>query len=291
MNDRPVAGIALMTLAMACFSGMDGASKLMAGTHHWAQVAFARYVFQLVFLLPLILAAGPRVWRSVEPGRQVARGLGLMVSGMLFIIALSELPIADASAIGFVSPLMLTALAVPMLGEHVGWRRWTAVLVGFAGVLIVVRPGLGSGFGWAAMWPVASAAAWAMALVLTRKMRAGDRPATTLLYTAVVALAVSALAAPFVWQPAPLDWWLLAALMGAFSALGQYLIIRAFQTASAAVLAPLNYSQMVWSTLIGLIVFDTWPDGWTWLGTAVIIGSGIYIAQREAALGRRRIEA
>lgn len=284
MQDRPLAGIVLLTFAMLCFSSMDGVTKLLGETHHWTQVAFARYLFQLLFLMPLFIAAGWGVWRSVEPWRQTARGVALLLSGVFFIIALGHLPIAEATAIGFVSPLMMTALAVPLLGEKVGWRRWGAVLVGFIGVLIVVRPGGGDGFGWPAIWPVLSAAAWAIGLVLTRKMRAGDSPATMLFYTAVVSLVLAALAAPFAWQPAPPGWWLIAALMGAFCALGQYLLIRAFQLAPASVLAPLNYTQMVWSPLIGLILFATWPDRWTWLGAAVIIASGIYIAHREARL-------
>jgi drug/metabolite transporter (DMT)-like permease len=165
------------------------------------------------------------------------------------------------------------------------------VLVGFAGVLVVVRPGGGPGFGWAAIWPVLSAAAWAIALVLTRKMRAGDPPATMLFYTATVALIAAGLTVPFVWQPSPLKWWLIAALMGGLSAIGQYVLIRAVQAAPASVVAPLNYSQMVWSPLLGLALFDAWPDGWTWLGAAIIIASGIYIAHREATLARRRTTA
>jgi len=289
MRDRPIVGILVMAAAMLCFSSMDGATKLLGETHHWAQVAFARYLWQMLFLLPLFIAAGRGVWRSVEPAGQIARAIGLLLSGVFFIIGLTALPIAEATAIGFVSPLMMTALAVPLLGEKVGWRRWSAVLVGFAGVLIVVRPGSGPGFGVMAIWPVLSAAAWAISLVMTRQMRAGDRPATTLFYTAVVALLVSAVAAPFVWQPAPLQWWLISALMGGFCALGQYLLIRAFAIAPASVLAPLNYTQMVWSATIGLLLFAAWPDRWTWLGAAIIIASGIFIAHREARLGKRSV--
>jgi drug/metabolite transporter (DMT)-like permease len=120
IHDRPVTGILLMAVAMLCFSSMDAATKVMSETHHWLQVAFGRYLFQFVFLVPVFIAAGTRVWRSVEPTAQVARGVGLLTSGVFFIIALSQLPIAEATAIGFCSPLMMTALAVPLLGERVG---------------------------------------------------------------------------------------------------------------------------------------------------------------------------
>jgi len=271
---------------MALFSAVDGMSKLLAESQHWGQVAWARYVWQAALLLPLFWRARAGVWRSAAPLAQVARGLLLTLSGVAFILGLNRMPIADCTAIGFVSPLLMTALAWPMLGEMVGWRRWSAVLVGFGGVLVVVRPG-GDGFGWAAIWPLLSAAAWAVALVLTRRMRNADSPLTMLFYSTMSSLGVTSLLAPFVLQSAPLDWWGLAGLMGVLYVLGQWVLIRACQLTAAAVLAPINYSQMLWSTAIGVVVFGSWPDHWTWAGTAIIVASGLYIAHREARLARR----
>ncbi len=273
-------------LAMAVFSGMDATSKLFAASHHPVQVAWARYLFILLFLAPVVAGGRGRAVRTARLWLQLARGLCMLGSALFFIFALSRLPLATATSLGFVSPLLVTALSIPMLGERVGVRRWLAVAVGFAGVLIVVRPGAAS-FDPAALLPIASSACWAMGLIITRMMRGSEPVLTTLLLSTLVAFAATSLAVLPVWRPMPAEIWALAALMGGLSTVGQYFLIAAFRYAPPSLLAPFSYSQIVWATLLGLALFGTLPDVLTWVGAAVIVGSGIYTLHRERVLHRQ----
>lgn len=273
--------ILLMLAAMAVFSAMDGVSKGLTLRLSPIEVSWARYLFNLLFLVPVVAGrGGMRLLATRRPAAQLARGALLFGSGVLFITALRSLPLADASAVGFVAPLMVTALSIPLLGERVESGRWLAVLAGFGGVLLVVRPG-GAGFEAASLLPVASAGCWAVALIITRRLAATESPLVTLLYTGLTGLALSSLLLPGVWlTPAPADWLLLVAAGGLY-ALGQYLLLKAFLTAHASVLAPFQYSQIVWSTAIGGLCFGTLPDLPTLAGAAVIIASGLYVWRRE----------
>ncbi len=266
---------------MAVFSAMDGVSKGLTLRLSPIEVSWARYLFNLLLLVPLALArGGARPLATRMPVAQIARGALLFGSGVLFITALRSLPLADAAAVGFVAPLMVTALSIPLLGERVESGRWLAVLAGFGGVLLVVRPG-GAGFGAASLLPVASAGCWAVALIITRRLAATESPLSTLIYTGLTGLALSSLLLPGVWRaPATADW-LLLAVAGGLYALGQFLLLKAFLAAHASVLAPFQYSQIVWSTAIGWLCFGTMPDPWTGAGAAVIIASGLYIWRRE----------
>ena len=195
------------------------------------------------------------------------------------------MPLADASAIGFTSPLLVTVLSVPLLGEHVGRRRWSAVAVGFAGVLVVIRPGSGA-VGPAALLPLSSAVCWALSIVVTRRMGAADRPLTTLFYSTVIGLALSSAPLPYVWQSASLADWSIMATMALLSAGGQYLLIAGLSRGAASLLASFTYSQMIWSTLLGYFVFQAVPTVWTWSGAALIVASGIYTAHRARIRAR-----
>jgi len=273
---------------MAVFSLMDGVSKELTGRYDPVEVFWGRYLFHTLFLLPVLARGGGRdLLASPLPLLQLARGVLLLASGLLFITALSRLPLADATAVGFVAPVLVTALSIPLLGEQVGRARWLAVLTGFAGVLAVVRPA-GAGFEPAALLPVCSATCWAGSLILTRRLAAVDSPLTTLLYTAVAGLALSSLMVPWLWHGPDAAGWLALAVLGALSAFAQYLLLRAFVLAGASVLAPFQYSQIVWSTAIGYLWFGTLPDGWTWAGAAVIMLSGLYLWQSERRPGSRR---
>jgi drug/metabolite transporter (DMT)-like permease len=266
---------------------MDGLSKYLAVDYHPIEIATMRQFFTTLALLPF-LARSPLALRPARPLLQIGRGLCMFCSSILFIFGLSHLPIADASAIGFVSPLLVTALSIPLLGEKVGIRRWTAVIVGFAGVMIVVRPGTGA-FDPAALFPLASAVAWALGLILTRIMRNSDQVLTTIFYSTLVGLVIGGLALPFVWRTPDLAGLALMAAMGLLSAISQTLLIAAFARAAASILAPFSYSQMVWATLIGYFAFATLPDALTWLGAAVVITSGIYTLHRERVVHRQRM--
>ncbi|HEX3497919.1 MAG TPA: DMT family transporter [Stellaceae bacterium] len=286
-GERTLTGIAMALTAMFLFSGMDGLSKYLAVDYHPIEIAAMRQFFTTLALLPFLLRS-PLALRTKRPLVQIGRGLCMFCSSILFIFGLSHLPIADASAIGFVSPLLVTALSIPLLGEKVGIRRWSAVIVGFTGVMIVVRPGTGA-FDPAALYPLASAAAWALGLILTRIMRNSDQVLTTIFYSTLVGLVIGGAALPFVWRTPDLAGLGLMAAMGLLSTISQTLLISAFARAAASILAPFSYSQMVWSTLIGYFVFATLPDALTWIGAAIVIASGIYTLHREHVVHRERM--
>src|SRR5215469_7362045 len=271
--------IGLVLLSVGLFSVMDALSKLLAVRLDAIEIVWGRYLVILALLAPLI-GRDPRSLITVRPALQGVRGVCLLASAVLFIAGLAYLPLADASAIAFASPLVVTALSIPLLGEHVGIRRWSAVAAGFIGVLIVIRPGTGA-FDTAALLPLSSAACWALSIVLTRRMGHPDKPLTTLFYSTVVGLILSSMALPFVWRPASVVDWTLIAAMGGLHAGGQYFLIAGLMRGAASLLAPFTYSQIVWSTLLGSFVFGTLPTVWTWCGAALIVASGIYIGHRE----------
>ncbi|HET7593855.1 MAG TPA: DMT family transporter [Stellaceae bacterium] len=276
--------IAFVLLAVALFSVMDALSKILAATYDPVEVVWGRYLAILAMLAPPVLR-NPASLVTARPVLQLVRGVTVLGAALFFIAGLARLPIADATAIAFASPLVVTALSIPLLREQVGPRRWAAVAAGFVGVLIVVRPGSGA-TGWAALLPLLSAACWGLSLVVTRRMRGGDRPVTTLLYSTVIGFVASTVALPLVWQPPSAAAWGMMVLMGALSAGGQYLLIAGLARGDASLLAPFSYSQMIWSTLTGFFVFGTVPTAWTWCGAAIIVASGIYIAHRERLRAR-----
>ncbi len=257
---------------------MDGVSKGLTRTFDPLEVTWARYVFQAVVLVPVLLATG--LPASRQPWRQMGRALLLLGSALLFITALSRLPMADATAVGFVAPLLVAALSWRLLREPVDATSWAAVATGFGGVVLAVRPG-GVGFEAASLLPLASASCWAVAMIMTRHLAAGESPHTTLAYTTGFGLAATSLMVPWVWHSPNVASWATMAALGTFSIIGQYLLLYAFQIAPAAVLAPFQYSQIVWSTAIGYWWFQGLPDRWTCLGAAVIIASGLYIWWRR----------
>jgi len=241
-------------------------------------------VFVLV-LVPSAMRGGAGVVRSARPGLQILRGLAMLLSSLFFISCLPVLPLADATAIGFVSPLFITALSIPVLGERVGPRRWAAILVGLIGVVIVVRPGT-SAFQATAVLPILSALSWAAGIVITRKMSGADGTLTTLIISAVSALLVVSLMVPFDWVTPTLRQFGIALLYGFLASAGQWVIVLAYHRAGASVLAPLTYSQLVWAAALGFLVFGALPDAWTLAGAAIIIASGVYTAHRERLRAR-----
>jgi drug/metabolite transporter (DMT)-like permease len=280
-RDSPLRGIVLMVAALAFFSCSDAASKLMTASLPAVEVAWLRFLVFTLLMSIVALATGNRAaLRSQRPILQVLRSLGVLGSSVFFIMGLAFLPMAEATAIAFVSPVIVTALSIPILGEIVGWRRWTAVAIGLAGVLIVVRPGTGA-FDIAAVFPILSAASWAVALVVTRKMSGSDGSLISLIYAAVVGLVVTSIIVPFSWVGPGWPEIGLALVTGITSTIAQWLVVLAFQQARASVLAPIAYSQLIWSGLLGYVIFSNVPDRWTWVGALVIIASGLYTAHRE----------
>jgi drug/metabolite transporter (DMT)-like permease len=210
------------------------------------------------------------------------RGIGLVSSSLFFIWGLGFLPIADASATAFIAPAFVTGLSILVLGEKVGVRRWIATIVGLIGVLIVVRPGT-TAFHPAAMFPIVSALGWACALVLTRQISGVDRPVTTMAWSALVGFVLLSLLVPFFWVTPSWRHLLIGTCIGLSSTAGHWIVVLAYRHADASVLAPFTYSQLVWVSILGFVMFAELPDQWTVLGAAVIISSGLYIAHRERA--------
>lgn len=284
--DRPFTAIAFTLAAMLLFSVMDGIAKHMTASVPPLQVVWGRYFFNTLFLLPWLLL----VWRdrplaTGQPKLQLTRGLFMLGSSTFFVTGLAHLPLAQATAIGFVAPLMVTALSIPLLGEKVGLRRWLAVMAGFIGMLIIIRPGSDQ-FDPAAFFPMFSATSWALGLIMTRRMRHAEKPVTTLFYTALVGVVIMSAIMPFLWVPADAAYWGFMVVMGFLSVTGQYLLIRGFNLASASLLAPFSYSNLIWTTAIGYLVFASIPDGWTWVGASIVIASGVYVWHRERVNAR-----
>lgn len=298
-RDEPMRGIRLLLASISLFSVSDALAKRLAETLPVVEIAWLRYLaFVALALLPLMRRGGSSLLRSRVPGLQMLRGFSVVGSALMFISALQHLPLAEATAINFVSPAFVTLLSVPVLGERVGWRRWTALAVGMVGMLIIVRPG-SDVFSPAALLPVFSSAAWACAVVVTRRMGMTDPPATTLLWTAGVGFVVLTILMATgilfggpgrVIQPDAGQVGL-GLLIGVVSSVAQYLVVLAYRAAPASVLAPFSYVQLLFSGLLGFIMFGTVPDRWTVLGACVIAASGLYTVHRERVRARERARA
>lgn len=245
------------------------------------EIAWIRFLVFVVILLPIVLApASGNPMRSTRPLLQVFRGLGLLCSSIFFIMALGYLPIAEATATGFISPLFVTGLSVLFLGEKVGLRRWTAIIAGLLGVLIIVRPGTAA-FQPGTIFPIISALGWATALVLTRKISGADRAITTMAFSAITGFLVLSVIVPFYWIVPSWTQIALGVGIGVAATVGHWIVVLAFRYADASVLAPFSYVQLVWVTLIGFFLFGEVPDAVTFAGAAIIIASGVYTAHRE----------
>ena len=288
--ENPTRGILLLLAAILCFSVSDVLAKILGADLPVLEIGFIRYCTCLVAVLLVGWRHGRVRLRVRHPVIQIIRGATLAVSALMFILALRFMPLADAAAVGFVTPLLITALSVPMLGEIVGIRRWSAVAVGFVGVLVVIRPGLGA-FQWAALLVVGSSFSWAVASILTRRIAGREDAAATMLWAALVGLAALTIAVPFVyitptWQQLGLN-----VALGLLVTVGQYWMLVAYRHASVSLLAPFNYVQLIWSTASGYLVFDTLPDRMTMLGAAIITASGLYTVHRERVRAREARQA
>jgi drug/metabolite transporter (DMT)-like permease len=268
---------ALVTLAVLMLSVLDATVKYLVQIYPLPMVAWARYFFHLATFGAWILATHRAVAvRTRRLPLQIVRALLLVAMTFLFVAALGLLPLAEATAINFLSPIVVTALSAVVLRESVGWRRWLAVTVGFVGVLIIVRPDADV-VNWGALLALGATFFFALYQIATRSLAPTDPAVTTLFYTALVGTAATSLIVPFFWAtPTPAD----AALMvmgGVMGGGGHYLLIHAYRHAEASLVAPLFYVQIVFSAAIGFVVFDETPDVWTVAGAALIILGGLWI--------------
>jgi drug/metabolite transporter (DMT)-like permease len=279
-------GIALVCLAVAMFACMDAIAKYLTATLPVLEVVWARYMSNLVLILIVFgPTMGRRLARTRRPIIQLGRGLLLPVATLSFIAALKFMPLAEASALGYVAPLFVTLLSVPILKERVGPRRWAAVVVGFIGVLVIVRPG--GTMQWATLLPLVTAAAYSIYQILTRLVSRDEHPVTSLFHAIALGAVVTTAALPWVWQTPPTVFAaILLGLTGLFGGIGHLALIKAFEMAPASILAPLGYTQIIWTMVLGYVVFGDFPDATSLLGIAIIVGSGIYILWREKVTAR-----
>ena len=279
--DRPLVAMGIFSLAMMIFSSTDGAAKYLSSEIAPQQIIFLRYVIILTLILLFSIYQGRRnLFKTEQPKLQILRGLCMASSGLLIYFALKHLPLELCAAISFVSPLFVTALSIPLLGERVGLRRWIAVLIGLLSVLIILRPG-GASFQLAMLLPLGASLCWATGLTLTRLMRDREQALTVLAWSSLVGVVALSPLVWSVWLTPNASQWTILILLGVFNGLGQYLVIRAFMLASASLLAPFSYSIIIWSMLIGLVVFNSFPDAITLVGTTILIAAGLYIWNRE----------
>lgn len=279
--DRPFRGIALI-LASTVFLGLsDVTAKYLSATLPSIEIAWIRFLVFASIMVPAMLPRSPiYAMRTPRPGFQLLRGVALLSSSLFFISGLRFLPIAEASATGFVSPLLVTALSILFLGESVGLRRWLATAVGLIGVLIILRPGT-SAFHPAAFFPLVSALAWACTLIMTRMMSGRERAVTTMTYSSLAGVCILSALVPFVWVAPSWHDILFGVFIGIASTAGQWIVVLAFRYADASVLAPFSYTQLLWVSILGYAVFGEVPDIWTVTGAVFIVASGLYTAHRE----------
>ncbi|WP_298964767.1 DMT family transporter [uncultured Methylobacterium sp.] len=281
--EAPILGIGLVVLSTVFLSTSDTTAKYLAGSVHGLEIAWLRYIGYLAVMLVaagLRSARGAAPLRTSRPGLQLLRGTCIVGSAALFLTGLRFLPIAEATALGFVAPVFVTALSIVFLGEKVGLRRWIAAFVGLCGVIIIMRPGTGA-FQAAALLPICSALFWAGALVATRKINGYDAPQTTMTWSAVVGFAILSCIVPFVWTAPNLEQVGIGLMIGVISTAGHWIITIAYRHAPASTLVPFSYSQIVWAALFGFALFGTVPDVYVALGVTVIAASGLYTAHRE----------
>ncbi len=285
----PPAAILCMLLVYVCFTFLDTSSKylVVAGVAPLI-VAWVRFAVHV-----LVIGAFLRGWRQPVRFRpanlpaQLLRGMFLFGSTIFNILALRTLQLAETTSIYFFGPMVITALAGPLLGEWAGWRRWLAILAGFVGVLIITRPGVGV-FGIGHVFALCSMLSNCFYVIMTRRMSASETPESLILFSAVAPTVLLLPFLPFSLSLPHDGWhWLVLVMLGFFGALGHWFVVQAYRMATTTALAPFPYSQMVWMIIAGWLVFSQLPDGWTLVGAAVIVASGLYIVHREHRLRRR----
>lgn len=283
MGGSILKGAAYALIAFAIFSTHDVVIKFLGAHYHAIQIIF----FSVLFGFPLVMLMLIRDrtdgnLRPRHPWWTAFRTVAAMVTGIAGFYAFSVLPLAQTYAILFAAPLLITVMAIPILGERVGLRRGLAVVVGLCGVLVVLRPGAADlGIGHAAA--LAAAICSALASVIVRKIGAEERAAVLLLYPMLANFAVLGAALPFVYRPMPVEHLGLVGIIALFGFVAMLFIIAAYRAAPAVVVAPMQYSQMIWAAIFGALIFDESPDRWTLVGAAIIIASGLYIVLREAS--------
>ena len=260
---------------------MDGFAKYLSSTLPVLQITWSRYFFTVVIVLPIMLVFFRKnlTWTE-QPKLQLIRGLLLFCANILFFYSISIISLAKALTLAFISPLIVTALSPILLGEKVGFRRWAAVITGFIGSLIVIRPGFLE-INLASMAALGTGVLYGFYLIVTRKLHNSDSPLLTLLLTGIVGVIIGSMIVPTVWvQPTITEWYMMFAI-GFFASIGHLFLILSLKYADASKLAPFGYFEILTNIIIGYFFFNHFPDYWHFLGLFIIISSGIYIFRRE----------
>lgn len=292
-QQRVLLGIGLVCLGVSLFPAMNAAVKLLGQTYPVSQIIWMRYLMHMIVMLALFMPArGLGLFRARRPAIQLLRSCLLLSSTAIYFYALQAIALPVAAIIQFTAPLIVTLLAIPILGERVGLRRWSAVVVGFAGTLLVIRPwnaDTASSEYWASLLVLVTAVTYAFYQLMTRKVATSDTAETSIAWSALIGcIAVAPFAIPdFIWPKTLLDALLFVSL-GLFGGVGHYFMTRGYAHGDAALLAPFMYVQIIGSVIFGYLVFGYFPDAWSWAGGAIIVSSGLFVAWREYILDRRR---
>jgi len=293
-DDNPntvLTGIGLAMLAGFLFVSSDSVVKLATGDLPVPMIVWGRFAAHMVLML--LLFPGRRfidLFKVKQPAMVIGRGVLLLICTSLFFTAIGHIGLAEANAIMFVSPFFVVALSIPLLKEKVGIRRWSAVLVGFLGILIILRPGFQE-VHWAYLLILGVAFFYGLFTILTRTLSFTETATSMWFYTALVGLLGSTPVAIYHWQTPTMDQWLMLCVIGAIGGGSHYIVIQAYRRAAASLLAPFQYVQIIWATAFGFFLFGHLPDQWTFAGAALIIASGLYVWLRERQLGKARRSA
>lgn len=291
-NDNSTArAMALMIVAMLMLPAIDAIAKWLSGAVSSGQVTWSRFFFQVIFMSPLLArTSGP--WWTPSLALHAARGALIALATLCFFTGLAYLPLADAIAIFFIEPLLVTLLSAVFFRETIHWRRISAIALGFVGALIIIRPTFAE-VGFAALFPVGAACCFSFYILLTRKLVSKEDPIRLQFFAGVFGCLVMSLA--LAWGSAAeigvltAAWpsraqWLLLGTLGLVATVCHLLVVYAYRSASIGILAPFQYVEIIGATLLGLVIFGDFPDPETWLGISIIVGSGIYVFRREARL-------
>ena len=273
----PAHGGALLTaLSMLLFAVMDSMSKLLVRDYPVSEALWIRYMIFALFALWMARPLGiVRMARSAKPWLQTARSLLSLVEAAVFVVAFRYLPLADTHAIAAASPLMVVAMSAPLLNERTGLHRCLSVVAGFAGVMLIVRPGFRQ-ISWPLFIPLLGAFLWALYQIMVRFLARDDRPETTLLWSAFVGLLAISFVAPWSFRWPDLNGWLLLGAVGTLGSFAHYALIKALDHAEAGAVQPYGYTLLVWATAMGWLVFGDIPGAWTILGACIVVLSGLY---------------
>jgi drug/metabolite transporter (DMT)-like permease len=284
MTEHPenrTAGILWMLATMLCFITLDALMKLGMETYSLVQVTWARFFFATLFAACFCFGDFTRLARSRNIKLQLLRSVLLMVTTGLFNAGIRTVPLATATTVMFLSPILVTLLSIFILGEHVGWRRWLGIATGLVGALIIVDPWhVGGASELGIFFLLLAALTNASYQIATRYLR-GEDPMTSLLYTAAAGAAFTSVITPSYWTWPDTSGWVILLLCGLMGALGHYFLIRALRSAAASVVAPFSYSSLIWATLFGFAIWNEWPTANVWVGAALIVAAGLYIFFRE----------